>query len=675
MKQTKDIGIITGLKVVLIPIAIFLCVAFFLRLLYSLPLKDSFLWYVGVFFCFYIPGSLLLRCVTFNRDEYFITLFHSVALGAALIPLVYIILRKLSHPELAYPLGFAMLLIWLILTIKDFKGRRIHLYTSYMDIQSTVVLIATVFLLLHLSHFTDVVFLGSGFKIRNIYLTETVFPLGIINELRNTFPPIYPYASGTINFSHYHLNMHLEIEMINRFFSIDTIKLTFFYFPFLYFCLLVFVPFIFIRKYIGTRFLGGLTGILMFGSDLSFIPGLLGIFPRDYPWNAFSASTLWPLFTLNGFLPAMFVMFLCVLYLKKYYEDGRLSHIIVFALLGFSAYGFKSSLGPHIMGASFLTGVASMVFINDKKKGKFLCAVSVLTILAMATDTILFRGGTGNNILSIDLFNRFHNSLKYLGISDMSWFLYPVIFLLYILTTFGVRILGFYTLKDAVEKRYLDPIIIFLTIFIMSGFLLSEIIFLGPLVPPAFKVNDSMWFSLQSLMGAWLLLSYFLLRINRHGKGFLGGVVLIILLSTPSTVQFLLLRFNPTYYTVDSNAKEVVRYLETTPPRSVVLHPPNFDGPSFASNFTGRPSVLSFLQSYIIQNIGQTEADNRLTDVKLFFDPDEIINRLSILKKYKVDYVYAPLSSAAILDKESILLKVLENRGYVLYRVESNISL
>jgi hypothetical protein len=413
----------------------------------------------------------------------------------------------------------------------------------------------------------------------------------------------------------------------------------------------------------------------MFGSDLSFIPGLLGIFPRDYPWNAFSASTLWPLFTLNGFLPAMFIMFLCVLYLKKYYEDGRLSHIIVFALLGFSAYGFKSSVGPHIMGASFLTGVASVVFMNDKKKGKLLCAVSVLTILAIATDTILFRGGTGNNILSIELLNRFHNSLNRLGISDMSWFLYPVIFLLYILATFGIRALGFYALKGVVEKRYLDPTIVFLAIFVVSGFFLSEIIFLGPLVPPAFRVNDAMWFSLQSLMGAWLLLSYFLLRINRYGKGFLGAVVLIILLSAPSTVQFLLLRFNPTYYTIDSNAMEVVRYLETTPPSSVVLHPPNLDGPSFASNLTGRPSVLSFFQSYIIQNIGQQDADNRLKDVKLFFNLHEVINRSSILKKYKVDYVYAPLSSATTLDKESILLKVLENRGYVLYRVESNISL
>lgn len=70
-----------------------------------------------------------------------------------------------------------------------------------------------------------------GFKIRNFYLTETIFHLGIINTLKDIFPPLYPYASN-IDFSHYHLNMHLEIEMFNRLFSIDTLRLVFFIFPF-----------------------------------------------------------------------------------------------------------------------------------------------------------------------------------------------------------------------------------------------------------------------------------------------------------------------------------------------------------------------------------------------------------------------------------------------------------
>ncbi len=669
MEQIRDRGGIKGLKVVLILPIIFICIAFLLNLLYSLPIKDSLLWYAGVFLCFYIPGNLLVRYIGFNKDEYFINFFHSIAIGAALMPLVYTILRRASLPELMYLFGIVMFLLWFIIAIMDFKRGRMRVYSSYPDILSVLVLLTIVFLFLHLSYFTDVIFLGNGFKFRNTYLNETCFHLGIINVLRNIFPPLYPYASG-VNFSHYHLNMHLEIEMFNRLFSIDTLKLTFFYFPILYFYLLVIVPYIFIRKYFGMRFIGVLCGVLMFGSDLSFIPGLLGMFPPDIPWNILFNSTLWPLLTLNGYLPALFVMFLCILYLAKFYENGNLLNLIVFIFLGFSAYGFKSSMGPHIMGASFLTGIASMIFMKDIKKGKLVCAMSAFTILMMVIDTTLLRGGAGNNIVSIAFLNRFYDSLKYLGISDMSKFFYPIILPIYILAAFGIRALGFYSLKDVFRKKYFDSKIVYLTIFVISGFIFSDIIFISPDVPPPFKINNAMWFSLQSLMGAWLLLFCFLLKISHLRKRFLGVVFLIILLSTPSTIQFLLLRFNKSYYTVDANSIEIVKCLDTTPPKSVILHPPNLEGPSLSSNLSGRLSVLSFYQSYVIQTIGQKELVNRLKDLELFFSPNEVANRSSVLIKYKVDYVYVPLSYATIFNREHMLSQVLKNSEYILYRVD-----
>lgn len=673
LEQTKDRGTVTGLKVVLVPIAIFICLAFSLKLLYSIPLRDSFLWYVGIFLYFYIPGNLLLRLIGFKKDEYFINIFHSIALGAALIPLIYMILRRISHPELLYPLIIIMPLVWICLTASDYKRNRLDLYTSFSDIQSVLLLIVMVFLFLHLSYFTDVIFIEGGFKIRNVYLTETIFHLGIINGLRNTYPPLYPFASNTISLSHYHLNMHLEIEMFNRFLSIDTLKLTFFYFPLLYFYLLVFIPYIFIRKNRGTRFLGALTGILMFGSNLSFIPALLCKAPYNFPWAHLFTTTIWPLLTLNGTLPALFIMFLCIIYLKKFYEDGNLLYLLVFAILGFSSYGFKSSMGPHIMGVAFLTGIVSVGLMQDKRKGIFLCVVSALTIIAIAVDMTLLKEGIGNNIFTIDLFNRFHFSLKYFGVLRLPWFLYPVIFPVYTLATFGVRTLGFYVSKDAFSKKLFNPTVVFLTIFAISGFLLSDMIFIGYLVPSS--TNNAMWFSVQSLMGCWLLLSYFLLRISHYGKKSLLVVFIIILLSAPSAVQFFTLRFDNNYYTVDSNAIEVTKFLSTTPPSSVVLHPQNLKGPSLASNLAGRPSVLNFFRSFATQNIGKMETDNRIKDVNLFFDTNAVTNRYSILNKYKVDYVYAPLKYSYLFDKESILLQVLKNSEYIVYRVESNSSL
>lgn len=669
MEDIKGKGSVTGFIVILITIAILFCLVFFLKLLYSLPIKDSLLWYLGIFLSFYVPGNLLLRGLKSDSDEHFITSFHSIALGAALMPLVYSASRWISLPEIGYALGIGMFLIWAFLVIRDLIKKKINIYTSLADIKCIVLVCVIGVFLLHLTHFTDVIFLENGFNIRNIYLTETIFHLGIVNVLKDTFPPFFPYASG-VDFSHYHLNMHLEIEMMHRFFAIDTVELTFFYFPLLYFCLLVTVPYMFVFKKWNVRSLGIVTGVLMFGSGLSFIPGLLGVFPPTYPWTQFFRTTIWTLFCMNGHLPALFVLFLSLFYLKKFYEEGNLSYLIVFALLGFAAHGFKTSMGLHIMSSAFLTGIASMIFIKDLKKGGYICTVSALTIAIIAIDLILFKGNPSHNVIRVDLFNNFTDSLGKLGLSDIPWLFLFLLFPVYIIVTFGTRILGFYVLKDATKKKTFDPIIVFLAVFIVTGFILSESLFLGVPYSKIGAVNNAGWFSVQSLMAAWLLLSFFLVRLLHVRKIFFASLIVVFILSFPSTVQFLMLRFDNSYYAVDKNEIEIVKYLETTPPKSIVLHLPNNEGPSLSSNLAGRASVLSMLQSYVIQTIGQKAADERLTDISLFFNRNEKANRTSLLKKYKVDYIYAPVSYATLLDKEPLLSRVLENSTYVLYRVQ-----
>jgi len=662
MEIRNDKLAIAGLKVVPLLPAIFVCVAFLLNLSYSLPIKDSLLFYAGVFLFFFIPGSLLLRWLSPNKDEYFTSLFLSVALGAALMPLLYIVIRRLSHPELLHIFIILIFLLWFILKIRDLKEKKGDVYTSPKDILSALVLIGAVFILLHLSHFTDAVFLDNEFKIRNTYLTEGIFHLGIINMLKNVFPPVYPYASG-IDFSFYHLNMHLEIEMFNRLFMIDTLKLTFFFFPLLYFLLLVFLPYILIRKCGGTELIGVIAGILMFGSDLSFVPGMLGMFPPDYPWIAFFTPTIWSLFTLNGYLPALFVMFLCILYLKKYYVENKLLYLILFSVLGFSAYGFKSSMGFHIIGSAFLTGIVSTILDKDRKKGMFLCIASLFIFLVIVMDIIIFRSGTGNYILRIDFLNLFHNFLRNIGLANMPIIITVIVLAVYILISFGSRSAIFYFSKDIIKRKGIDFVIVFLGIFVIIGFSVAEFIYLGD---PFMTINNSIWFSVQSLMGAWILLFIFLSKI-KSGKKFHVILTMIILLSVPSTVQFLNLRFDKSYYDVNRGAIEIIKFLETTPPTSTILHPLNLDGPSLASNLAGRRSVLSVFRSFAIV---QTEVERREKDVELFFSQGGAVNRLSIIKKYKVDYVYAPVSYAIYLDKEPMLLRVLKNSEYVLYKVD-----
>lgn len=652
-----------GQIVSLISLFLLLFITFIFKTIYAIPVRDSLLWFLGVFFCFFIPGSLLLRFLDFEKEDAFLRFFHSIALGTAFAPIFYMILRRLSIPEMVLPVALAAVLLWVFLFYKDFKYGQFAIHTSPGDIMALFVLMAVIMLLLHFSYFTDILFYPDGFKIRNIPLTETSFHLGIINMMKDMFPPLFPYASG-YDFSHYHLNMHLEIEMFYRFFSIDTLKLTYFYFPLLYFTLLVFIPYSFVRRHLKSRLFGVLTCLLFFGSDLSFIPELAGI-SSGKPW--IFSTPVWSLMTLNGYLPSLFIMFLFIFYMKEYYEIGRASYLVILAFLGYAAFGFKGSMGPHLIGIAFLTGIVSLFVFKDRKKWiRFNIAMSLsaaAVILGLTT-----YGIKSIDVIGFDLLNGFRRSSAMLGNSEVSWFLFPLTFPLYVLAAYGARSFGLYLFKDSFKKTAFDPVLFFILLFSISGFFLAEVIYIGP---PNREVNKAYFFSEQSLMCAWLLFPYLIFKLNQNWKKLVLAIV-VILTAFPASVQFFALRSANSYHAVDSDAIEVTEYLQATPAGSIVLHPPIHPdkiGPSLASNFAGRSSVINLFLSFTPDWIGEQEQMNRTRDIVMFFGPYDSINRSLILDKYKVDYVYAPSAYADILGRESMLTMELKNRSYVVYKV------
>jgi hypothetical protein len=666
MEMIEDRGQIGGFKVVLLVPVIAIIQSLLLKLLYSLPLSDSLLWSFGVFLYFYVPGNLLLRILKSEGNDHVIRLFHSVALGTALTPLIYSVLRIISPPGLIYLFGILIFPVWVFCVFRDLK-KGLKISTTHQDIFYIAGIYVIIFVLLHFSHFTDVILFEDGFKLRISNLTESIYHLGIINVLKDTFPPFFPYASGH-TFSFYHLNMHLEIEMFSRLFSIDSLKLTYFYFPLLYFFLLSFVPYMFVRNHWDSRLLGFFTAILMFGADFSFIPGLLDLTPHGVPWTSLFGESIWSLFTLNGILPALFVTFLCFFYLKLFFGTGKLRHLAVSVFLVYSAYGFKSSIGPHILVAAFMTAI-TLFFIKDKKKGLLLFAASAFATLLIAIDMILIRGGTGNNVISIDLFNNFYSVLNKFDRTSIPWYAYFAVFPAYVIAAFGVRFLGFYFLKNALQKKIVDPIIVFLIFFIISGFLMPEIIYISN--SPMDK-NNASFFSAASLMVAWFLLAFFMISLkNSRKKYFWISFFILIFLSFPGTVQFLNMRFDSSYSTVGRSEIEIVKYLQATPRESVILSPPNYSWPSLASNFAGRQSVINFFRSFPAGTIGEEETINRFYAVESFFSLNNP-NRSSFMKKYKVDYIYAPLIYQIILDSEPMLRFEAINSGYVVYKVHND---
>jgi hypothetical protein len=195
---------------------------------------------------------------------------------------------------------------------------------------------------------------------------------------------------------------------------------------------------------------------------------------------------------------------------------------------------------------------------------------------------------------------------------------------------------------------------------------LTEFLFIES---PNALINAAESFTSQSLIAGWLLLSYVLLRIKGRKKLYLASALFVVL-SAPATIQLYQSKA-PDYYTVDRNDVEVVGFLGSTEPDSVVLHPANFRTPSLASNLAGRQSVYSGFFSFLGDWIGTPEQSRRLRDSINFFSSSETMDRASILDKYGVDYVYTTYRHVPVLEKEPDLMRVFSNNRYVVYKVRS----
>ena len=296
-----------------------------------------------MFILFYIPGSLLIRSVGFQVVNSLTYLALALGTGTVVIPVFYKFLRYLNYPDYYVVSLFALCAAaWLYLVIRGPSAQQNRLQLKINDLFGVLALLMFVLVLLHFSHFTDVLLGTTGFQFRATDMTESVFHLGLINSMADTYPPPALYTSGGADFSSYHLNMHLQAELLVRLFGLEPLHLVSFYMPLLYFTLLVMLPYVFVRESGGTPLTGIVCAVLVFGTDFSFIPAILLDVRPGFAWTAFFQSTIWSLFTLNGILPGFIALFLCIICLRDYFRGGGRAKLALFALLAYGAFGLKS---------------------------------------------------------------------------------------------------------------------------------------------------------------------------------------------------------------------------------------------------------------------------------------------------------------------------------------------
>jgi hypothetical protein len=632
---------------------------------YNLPWQESIGFELAVFYLFYIPGNLFLRFMKFEKIFNHGSHIISLATGTVVIPILYFAMRKIASPDLILQIFFVICgLYWSLDRGRNFLTRGSLQNVCFSEHIALAVLISLVIYLLHLSHFTDIVLLADGFKIRTHYMTETIFHQGIINALRDAWPPQNLYASGRPDMQSYHLNLHLQFEMINRFFHINTLYLTYFYMPFMYFSLLVSSAYVFVRQIGGNILLALLASILIFGSDFSFIPALTleSVNPQT-PWTLYFSSTIWGMFTLNGVLPAFIALFLYLIFLYKFFVSRNHLLLLPLILVSYGAFGFKSSMGVQLAAVSLFIGLLMTTQEKDRSNGLYFIAASIASLTFMVIDLIWFRTGLGGSHVSLDVFNKLYASLKLIGIPELSKSLYPIFLILFLIASLGVRTIGLMLVhKFYLPNKNFNWFIIYLFFFVLGGYVLSEMMFLGS----AGGHNNAGMFFAQSLMAAWFLLFVVIVNLVTSIKHKQIVIGVCILLAMPTTVQFLNLRNDSNYIRFGADEVTVIDYLINVDSGSVVLHPLNLRGPSLASNFAGKASVLNVFRSFVTEADGINE---RAMDIQIFFHPKAKISQRSIiLKKYKVDYVYMSPKFDKVLNLQPELKLILSTDNLSLYK-------
>jgi hypothetical protein len=162
-------------------------------------------------------------------------------------------------------------------------------------------------------------------------LPDVVLHVALANELAHSVPPQNPVLPG--HPANYHYGMDLLAAAFTPF-GLEAADLVVRFVPLLLTSFVVLAVFCAARAVLGSAPGAALVAFLvMFGEDLSFVPGLLLRSRELWAIHFFGMPTTVSLYLLNPMLPAVGLLFVALLCLQRYLSSGRGGWLVCIAVV------------------------------------------------------------------------------------------------------------------------------------------------------------------------------------------------------------------------------------------------------------------------------------------------------------------------------------------------------
>lgn len=326
------------------------------------------------YFNFYSFGNIFIRKLRFNNPgfSFILSLFIGISINVSIIYFLGLIFGIKS-----YFLSYLFLLFGILNIRPSLNSFRDFL--SLIKKEKFYYLTLLFFSLIY----SSTVFL-SGIKINNqLYFQEfhdSVWHLALINNLKNSFPPVHP-SSFLFDLKNYHYFYDLLIAIISRNYFLNVSVLYFQFFNLFISISLGLSAYLFGRKII-TKQIGLLLVFFIF-----FAGSFAYLIPFFIKGNSWGESSFWVSQTFGTLVnpqliysfSLLFIILTLILYLEKKLKNSIFIHLIISFLIA-SSMGFKSY--AFLVYACLYSFYLLFSFIQNKNKNN-LIALLILVVISL----------------------------------------------------------------------------------------------------------------------------------------------------------------------------------------------------------------------------------------------------------------------------------------------------